>query len=248
MIYELSDMTKAYGLFAGWEETMIYSCLQQIMGKVYVTDTEHPLSASAVIGCFAFFAGVPDAELLEKIPAGEAILVPQNQRWAAVIERKFPEAERTSRYATRKDIGFSPERLRRLAGNVPEGYEIRKIDGTLYDLALQGPYTRDFAAGFSSKEQYLAIGLGFAAVKDGKIAAVASSFSRFGKGIEIEVDTVPEERRKHLAAACCASLMLECFSCGLYPSWDAATLISVKLAEKLGYHYSHDYFAYLIHG
>ena len=32
-----------------------------------------------------------------------------------------------------------------------------------------------------------------------------------------------------------------CLERGLYPSWDAATPISVALAEKLGYHFSHTY-------
>ena len=39
MICELEDTTLAAGLFDGWQETLIYSCLQKGMGKIYVTDT-----------------------------------------------------------------------------------------------------------------------------------------------------------------------------------------------------------------
>ena len=34
MIYELNDTTKAEKLFDGWEETLVYSCLQKVMGKI----------------------------------------------------------------------------------------------------------------------------------------------------------------------------------------------------------------------
>ncbi|MDD6328823.1 MAG: GNAT family N-acetyltransferase, partial [Lachnospiraceae bacterium] len=33
-----------------------------------------------------------------------------------------------------------------------------------------------------------------------------------------------------------------------YPSWDAQNKWSVGLAEKLGYHFSHEYTAYEING
>ena len=42
MIYELTDTSKVAGLFEDWEETLIYSCLQKVMGKIYVTDWESP--------------------------------------------------------------------------------------------------------------------------------------------------------------------------------------------------------------
>ena len=38
MIYELNDTSKVKSLFDGWEETLIYSCLQKVMGKIFVTD------------------------------------------------------------------------------------------------------------------------------------------------------------------------------------------------------------------
>lgn len=53
--------------------------------------------------------------------------------------------------------------------------------------------------------------------------------------IEIEVDTIEPERRKHLAAVACSALILECLKEGLYPSWDAQNMNSVHLAEKLDY-------------
>lgn len=54
MIYELKDSEKGKAIFEGWQETMIYSCLQKVMGHIYVTDFENPKSAVAIVGCFAF--------------------------------------------------------------------------------------------------------------------------------------------------------------------------------------------------
>ena len=79
MIHELKDPAKAERLFEGWEETLIWSCLQGVMGSVFVTDPERPVSALAFVGCFGFYAGEPDRELVENKPAGFVIMVPQDE-------------------------------------------------------------------------------------------------------------------------------------------------------------------------
>ena len=244
MVTLLADTAKVEYLFAGWEDTMIRSCLQQVMGQIYVTDPETPVSAMAYAGCFAFYAGRPDAELVRKKPPGFVIMTPQDAAWAALIESCFPKAKKITRYAIKKDTKFDPDHLRRLADMLPAGYEIRPIDGALYDQCLMDPMTEDFVSSFGSREQFLRLGRGIVILKDGKIVSGASSYSRYNEGIEIEVDTAREERRKGLATAACAALILRCLDEGLYPSWDAANMNSVHLAEKLGYEFSHEYVCY----
>ena len=126
----------------------------------------------------------------------------------------------------------------------PEGYELREIDGEIYDMCLEDPVTRDFVSCFGSRERYLELGRGMVILKDGRIVSGASSYTRYRGGIEIEVDTVESERGKHLASAVCAALILRCLEEGLYPSWDAQNMTSVRLAEKLGYEFDHEYAAY----
>lgn len=244
MVYELEDTTKVRYLFADWEETLIYSCLQKVMGKVYVTDKENTRSAYAFIGCFSFYAGEPDKELVLSKPEGFVIMVPQNEKWAELIEACYPSAKQVTRYATKKDTKFDEDRLRKMMSTIPEGYELHRIDDSIYDLCLQDPVTYDFVSAFETKEKYLEIGIGMVILKNGDIVAGASSYSRYHEGIEIEVDTKEEERRKHLATVCCAALILECIKRGLYPSWDAQNMNSVHLAEKLGYEFSHEYIAF----
>lgn len=243
MIYALDDTVAVRHLFAGWEETMITSCLQNVMGRIFVTDKVSPRSAAAGLGCFVFLAGEPDAELVGRKYADFAIMIPQSDAWERLIEENIPAARRVTRYATGKDTRFCAEKLAALSV-LPDGYEMRRIDGELYDKCLDSPLTADFVASFDGKSAFLADGIGFVVLKDGKIVSGASSFSRYRDGIEIEVDTVPEERRKHLAAAVSARLILECIENGLYPSWDAQNRASLALAQKLGYEFSHEYIAY----
>ena len=81
---------------------------------------------------------------------------------------------------------------------------------------------------------------------NGTPVAGAGSYCVYRGGIEIEIDTREDHRRRGLAAACGARLILECLDRGLYPSWDAHDLRSVALAEKLGYRRGDPYPVYWI--
>ncbi len=248
MIYELTDTSKVKHIFEGWNETLIYSCLQKVMGKIFVTDPESPVSAMAYVGCFAFYAGEPDKELVMAKPKGFVIMTPQNKEWEACIEACFPAAKKMTRYAIKKDTKFDISLLRSMVKKLPEGYELKEIDKDVYDLCLTDPMTRDFVSVFDSKDNYLKIGRGMVIMRSGRIVAGASSYTRYNEGIEIEVETAPEERRKGLATIVSAALILRCLDEGLYPSWDAQNINSVHLAEKLGYEFDHEYTAYEVAG
>ena len=244
MIYELKDTSAAESLFAGWQQMDIRACLQQVMGKVYVTRHYEPRSAMAHVGSFAYYAGEPDKELVVRKPEGFVIMVPQNEEWSALIESCWPEAYRITRYAIKKDTKFDRQALEKMVAALPEGYELRKIDSELYYKCLTDLQFEDLVSVFESKEQYLELGRGIVILKDGKIVSGASSYSRYREGFEVEVDTVESERRKGLASAVCAALILQSLDEGLYPSWDASNMASVRLAEKLGYEFDHEYTAY----
>lgn len=214
------------------------------MGKIYVTDTEKPESAFAFVGCFGFLAGKLDRELVANKPDGFVVMVPQNEAWSALIEECYPSAKKVKRYAIKKNTIFDVEMLQKEISNLPPEYELRQIDAALYDQCLKNPETADFVSVFESKEQYLNIGRGMVILKEGRIVSGASSYTRYNEGIEIEVDTLPSERRKHLATIACSALILKCLEEGLYPSWDAQNIHSVHLAKKLGYEFDHAYTAY----
>ena len=242
MIFQLNEPSKAAPLFAGWKELDISAaaCLDNVMGAVFADDPEDPASAMAVIGDFAFCAGRPEKELLRSKPDRFMLVVPENLAWADLIEDNFVAYKRM-RYAIKKDTRFDRERLGALAAALPAGYTLRRIDAELHDRCLESGQFRDCVSVFGSKEKYLALGRGFAVMRDGRIVSAASSYSRSLRGIDIEIGTVREERHRGLGTAAAAKLILSCLDEGLYPAWDAANRVSVRLAEKLGYEYSHEY-------
>lgn len=243
-VYELIDPSKASALFDNWENTIIYSCLQGLMGKILVTDTEHPESACAKLGCFGFYAGKPEPELLHHRQKDYYIFVPQTAEWAELIQEYFPAAKRITRYATKKVAHFNVEQLLENIKMLPDGCKLREIDAEIYDKCIKIRLTSDFVSAFASKEMFLQYGRGVVILKDGEIVSGASSFSYYNGGIELEVDTVETERKKHLALATASALILRCIKEKLYPNWDAHSVASLRLAEKLGYELDHEYPAY----
>lgn len=254
MVYEVKNTDRAAPLFQGWQETMIWSCLQGVMGHIYADDVDKPLSAMAVLADFCFLAGRPNRELVSYKPRwctqDFMIIVPQNDDWAEEIERCYADkAKKVTRYAMKKEPdAFDRERLRDIVGQLSLDYTLCMIDAPLFDYCKKEKWCQDFVSQYPDYETYQRVGLGVVIMKDRVPVAGASSYTAYRGGIEVEIDTKEEYRRRGLAAVCGAKLILECLDRGLYPSWDAQNLWSVSLAEKLGYHLSHEYDAYEIHG
>lgn len=225
-------------LFDGWEETMIWSCLQGYMGTLTAAG---PDSARITVGDFCFFAGRPDQELIQT--AAAPILVPRDEQWQRMIKNvRGDHVFLAYRYATCKEADvFDREHLQSLVRSLPTEYELRPIDEGLYTGLVRQEWSRDLCSQFNGCEDYLARGIGVAAICRGIPAAGASSYTVYSGGIEIEIDTAPGHRRRGLAAACGAQLILECLDRGLYPSWDAHDLRSASLAQKLGYRLDRPY-------
>lgn len=256
MIHKVTNIPSVEHLFADWQETCIWSALQGIMGDIYAEDTEHPDAAMVILGDFCFFAGEPSKDLVaykpEDLKKDFIIMVPENEAWAKLIEECYEKkAQKTSRYAIHKNKGnFDKEKLAQAVADLPEGLQLQMIDKALYDACLSEEWSRDFVANYKDSAMFEELGLGVVMVKKDtiEIVAGASSYSTYQGGIEIEIVTREDHRRKGLAFRCAAKLILECLNRNLYPSWDARTRISVALAEKLGYEYSHEYVAYEIDG
>mgnify|MGYP001636192725 CR=1 FL=1 len=70
---------------------------------------------------------------------------------------------------------------------------------------------------------------------DGRHAGGITVHSVQGAQFSYGVAGSGDMRRRGVALACCARLILTCLDRGLYPSWDAANLESVALARRLGY-------------
>ena len=236
-------------IFGQWQETIIWSCLQGVMGEKYINYPKKD-AAMVLLGDFAFYAGKPDEKLLRNKPKGcksdFIIMIPQNDEWAELIEKCYENnAKKVTRYAFKKEPDiFDKCKLSQAVLRIPKEYSLKLLEEKEYILCNKEKWSVDLVSQFKKYETYKKLGIGVVALKDGELVSGASSYSRYKDGIEIEVDTREDHRRKGLAYACAAKLILECLDRGLYPSWDAQNKWSLALAEKLGYNYSHEYKAY----
>ena len=176
------------------------------------------------------------------------IMVPQNGQWSSVIRQVYKDAAKPIvRYALKKEYDiFDREKLMKMSRILPAGYEIRMIDERIYHMAGKEEWSSDLCSQFPTFADYRERGIGTAVLFDGTLAAGASSYTVYQGGIEIEIDTKEEHRRRGLARACAARLILECLDRGLYPAWDAHNKASLALALKLGYHFDKEYEAFEI--
>ena len=227
----LSDTKKAAKLFRDSKSPMILSCLQRLMGEVYADEPENPQSAAAAIGDFLFFAGRPDAGMLQGIERiyekKQAIMVPQGEGWNCLIEERYGQScTKILRYAMKcSPEGFSRDKLRQSAGVLPKDMRLVPVD-------------KDF-------REYKKLGIGFVILKGEEIVSGASSYASCKGKIEIQIDTKNDYRRQGLAYICGAKLISECLKKSLLPNWDAHNEASARLAEKLGYVLDRSYDAYV---
>lgn len=243
-------------LFTECTDTVVLSCLQGHMGNAWADDGANPTCAQIITGDFCFFGGSTHssgaAALVHNIPEGFTseylLIIPSNEEWCRLLENEFGSGiNKFFRYGIKKEnYDFDKALLQSYIDRLPDEYSIVGIDEELYRKALENDFSRDLCSNFPTAEDYVAHGLGFAALKDGKIVGGASSYTYYDGGIEIEIDTDEPYRRKGIALACAAALILECMKRGLYPSWDAANTASVALSEKLGYKFDKEYITYSV--
>lgn len=251
-IYEITNTKCLEKLFEGWQETLIWSCMQGHMGKAYADSITNPKSAQIVIGDFCFLAGEADKELVrnkqDDCKSNFIIMIPQHNEWSKLIEQTYKEnAKKVYRYAIKKEGNvFDIEKLKKIVEDIKKPFNIQMIDKKIFNQVISNSWSRDLCSQFNDYEDYKKRGIGAVILEDGIVVSGASSYTVYNEGIEIEIDTRKDYRRKGLALACGAKLILECLNKGLYPSWDAQNKGSVALAEKLGYHFDKEYEAYEI--
>ena len=250
------DCTVLLPVFEHTTDTCVPTVTQGHMGEAWADSAEEPHCGMIVLCDFIFFDGDAEhpcaielvAHLPQDTPFTDWTLVGSDEKWNRLIEEVWGEsAVPFTRYAMKKEGDvFDREKLRDFSKMLPDGYTIRQIDGELYEQAMKEPWSWDACMQFENREDFLKRGLGFAVVYEGQLVAQASSYSIYDNGLEITISTHSEHRRKGLARACVSALILACLERGWYPSWDARTLISVALAEQLGYHMERPYRAYSI--
>mgnify|MGYP001114159054 FL=1 len=125
-------------IFGAWDETLIWSCLQGIMGELHTNSAED--AVVAILGDFAFYAGKPSEELVrfkpENCEQDFIIMVPQNDAWAKLIEKCYGDkARRVTRYAIKKERDvFDVSKLEQAILSIPKGYKLKMLEEPEYGI------------------------------------------------------------------------------------------------------------------
>ncbi|QSX07000.1 GNAT family N-acetyltransferase [Sedimentibacter sp. zth1] len=253
MIYKVEKnlRKKIIPMFEDMDDTMILSCLQGHMGEVYVDNLDNPTVAQIIVGLFIFYAGnvkldVVD-ELLCNLPQDSLVIV-ETEEWKNKIEEIHKgRYEKFDRYSFKQDAKYLDyNHIKSFISKLPVDYELKKIDEKITKSDFFINHTKDFTEQYESVEDFLNRGFGYCIMHGEKVICCATSYSIYDGGIEIEIDTDPEYRKKGLATIASAALIIDCLDRGIYPSWDAANLNSVGLAKKLGYVMDKPYDTYYI--
>ena len=247
------QMNQIASLFDGIQDSMVIACLQGYMGNAYAESLNRPEAALIVSGEYSFFGGDPDskdAEVLVKnlfdVNQSEstiAIFPDDRPGWETRlmgITENDPEA--VPRFGiVQKDYDFDYNVLQGYMDALPEGFELVRFDEELYHQAMAEDWSKEFCETFASAEDYLTRGFGFAVTKDGKLVSGASTMTVYDGGAEIQVATDDAYRQRGLAMVCSAAVVWESAKRGVRPCWDAANLVSKKMALMLGYEYKGEY-------
>jgi hypothetical protein len=232
----------------------LWSCIEGKMGRAWVDKKENPRAAVVIVADFCYLLGRPasnmaDCKIQEVIEncKGKVIII-DDSSWVAIIESLYPNnLKRFSRYSIKKEFGvFQKSKLNSYIDAIASEFNIYKIDEVLYFKVIQDNFMADCCSNYSSLEDFLKNGIGYAIVHNGEVISAASSYSYCDGNIEVTIGTKDEYRRKGLALAAASRLILDCMERNIYPRWDAANLESVAVAEKLGYHFKSEYEAYTI--
>jgi len=215
------------------------------MGRVLADAPEEPQVALAVLD-FHFLAGDPlhaNALLLFKqLQPGNVVIVP-TPAWRHQVAATYPGALAVYRREAFQAEQFDIDKLRRFCQTLPGGFELRQVrleEVTQFATDLDPALIYNF----HSHEEFIARGVGMGILHQGRFVSGASSGAVGGGKLEIEIQTHRQFRRRGLARAVGAALILHCQEHGIEACWDAANEPSAALARQLGFHSTGKYEAY----
>src|SRR6516164_6224337 len=215
------------------------------MGKVFADAQEEPCVALAVLD-FHFLAGDPlhpNAPLLFKqLQPGNTVVAP-TPAWRQLVTATYPTALTVYRREAFQAGQFDVDKLRRFSQALPAGFELRQVR-----LEEVTQFAADLAPAliynFRSPQEFITRGVGMGILHQGRFVSGVSSAVVGGGKFEIEIQTHPQFRRRGLARAVAAALILYCLEHGIEACWDAANEPSSALARQLGFHSTGKYDAY----
>jgi len=221
------------------KNALIYrACLNGVKGHIDSFPTGRVVDAG-----FIYLEGKPDEERLKSLREkySNRLFVCHSEEWEKGLKEYYPEIFSITRYQMVADNRqFIKERLKTFTRHLPEGYCPEPFDEKAY---REKPFGH--GSNFSTWEDFREKGIGCVVRYEGEIVASASSYVTDRKDTELDISTLPKHRRKGLALACAAGMLLQGMEKGITVHWDAQNMPSRLMAEKLGYRLEESYPAYL---
>ena len=215
------------------------------MGRVFADTQEEPCVALAVLD-FHFLAGDPlhpNALLLFKLLQPGDVVIAPTPAWQHLVAATYPSALAVYRREAFQAEQFDIDQLRRFCRALPSEFELRQVrleEVTQFATDLDPALIYNFR----SHEEFITRGVGVGILHQGTFVSGASSAAVGGGKLEIEIQTHRQFRRRGLARAVAAALILYCLEHGIEACWDAANEPSAALARQLGFHSTGKYEAY----
>lgn len=216
----------------------IDAAIEGQMGQVLADDAADPHVLAIRQGPFWYLAGEaghPAAgDLVACIPPG-SLVMPSLPAWIDLLERRLGDRlEAMPRVSFRSD-GLSVDHLGSLVADSAYRDGLQAVDAHIASRLAAVPDPWFDLDGYASPADFAARGIGFAVVDGDDVAGAAWSSLACRAAIEVSVFVDERHRRRGVATAVAARLVLECLGRSLRPNWDAANEASCRLAMKLGF-------------
>jgi GNAT superfamily N-acetyltransferase len=225
------------------DRTIIDCVLEGHVGQALADDLAAPTVARLDCGPFAALGGDPDLpaarELLRYAPMDW--VTPETDAWRAFLEAEFAGRIRRIDFVELSAASLDAGRLEALSRALPKAFTLAGLDAQLAEALIRDLGKHWLLDSYASMDDFLARGIGYVVLREGRVVASAASAVSSSRAIDIDIEVAPAHRRKGLGAAVGAALALECLRRDIEPLWLASNGVSVHLAEKLGYHVGGEY-------
>ena len=219
------------------DRAIIDCVLEGHVGQAFADDLAAPTVARLDCGPFAALGGDPASpaarELLRYAPMDW--VTPETDAWRAFLEAEFAGRIRRIDFVELSAASLDAGRLEALSRALPRGCELARLNAELAETLIRDLGKQWLLDSYASMDDFLARGIGYVVLCEGRVAASAASAVSSSRAIDIDIEVTPAHRRKGLGAAVGAALALNCLEHGIEPLWLASNSVSVHLAEKLGY-------------
>src|SRR5215831_2250391 len=203
-----------------------YPCLHGVvaavieggMGRVFADAQAEPQVALAVLD-FHLLAGDPLRAnvplLFTQLQPGNVVIAP-TQAWRQLVAATYPDALTVYRREAFQTEQFAVDQLRAFCQALPVGFDLRQVrlkEVTQFATDLG----RSLIYNFRSPEEFITRGVGMGILHQGRFVSGVSSAAVAGGKFEIEIQTHPQFRRRGLARAVAAALILYGLEHGIEP-------------------------------